>query len=144
MPVTNLKNTFVNCSNLVVSPQIPSSIRSIDYTFYGCSSLTSAPEILPNVSSMNNTFSGCSSLTSAPEIPVGVYFMTSTFANCTNSKGEVIIKSYLVDDVINVFLNITNNLTVKVPESSQTYSCIVDEYRLSPNITIVQFVPQNA
>ena len=81
--VKDLTNTFINCDDLVIAPEIPSGATNMRSTFYGCTSLTTAPKIPDGVTNMSRTFRKCTSLTTAPKIPESVTDMSSTFEECT-------------------------------------------------------------
>lgn len=91
--IKDMRDTFSNCTNLTVSPEIPSSVTRMEYTFSGCTGLISAPVIPNGVTSMWETFSGCTSLKTAPVIPANVEDMSATFHGCTNLTGELTINS---------------------------------------------------
>ena len=80
--LTNMENTFKNCSSLTTVPTIPSSVTVMANTFFGCTSLTTAPAIPQGVTSMLRCFQECTSLTQAPVIPQGVTSLNYTFFNC--------------------------------------------------------------
>ena len=94
--VTNMYQTFYNCSNLTTAPTIPGHVRNMHATFYNCTSLTTAPIIPESVTSLYHTFRNCSSLKtyvgntdpdgdfSNYEIPNKVSNMAYTFAGCTS------------------------------------------------------------
>ena len=84
--VSNMYATFYNCTSLTTAPAIPNSVKSMEYTFKNCSSLTTAPDMsnATSVTSLYNTFSGCKSLTTAPIIPNSVTNMCRTFRGCTS------------------------------------------------------------
>ena len=54
-------------------------VASMGETFWGCTNLIIAPEIPTTVVNMFNTFGECTGLRIAPEIPTSVTNMTSTF-----------------------------------------------------------------
>ena len=139
--VEYMKYTFDICTNLVTAPAIPSSVTDMSSTFAGCRSLTTAPDMsrATSVTDMNYTFSNCTSLTTAPDIPSSVTDMSSTFAACTSLTGTVQINSSIVSIMESCFYNITNSLTVKVPENSTTYTTITTVDLASNTITIETF-----
>lgn len=92
-PITNMLQTFSNCTNLTIAPEIPSSVTNMDRTFSGCTNLTTAPEIPSSVTNMEYTFYCCTNLTTAPKIPSSVTDMYGTFSGCTNLTGELIINA---------------------------------------------------
>ena len=84
-PVTSLKNTFMDCTNLTVAPAIPEGVTSMVNTFWKCTSLTAVPAIPSGVTNMGSTFAYCTSITDVSDlvIPSGVTSMKQTFAACT-------------------------------------------------------------
>ena len=142
--VSSMNNVFIGCTNLEYSPQIPTTVKELDYTFIGCTNLKKAPEIPNTVESMDETFKYCTSLTQAPDIPSSVKIMSYIFAGCTNLTGTVRINSTSIEkksweSKIDCFTNITNNITVQVPANSTTYNTFNEAYGSSSNITIETF-----
>ena len=80
-PVIDLGNTFQNCTNLVIAPEIPDSIIGMCETFSGCYNLVTMSTIPESVCLLYLTFSDCKSLTGEIEInSSNVYSsMDSTF-----------------------------------------------------------------
>ena len=94
IPVTSLKWTFFNCTNLTIPPVLPNTVKNLDYAFRGCTNLYIAPSIPGNVQYMYATFMTCTRLESSPFIPNKVVDMGSTFSGCANLKlAPVIPKS---------------------------------------------------
>ena len=109
-PVTNLKWTFFNCTELAKVEVIPTTVTNMRFTFrgctnfeyndiklpyglkdlyggfYGCSKLTKTP-ILPNtIENCGDTFCGCSSITKVQNLPRELRNMFSMFNSCTALK----------------------------------------------------------
>ena len=82
--VTSLAQTFEGCTNLVVAPEIPETVRIMYCTFYNCTSLTTVHRIPSSVNSMTRTFENCSSITGT--IYVDTNQITGT-GNSTSSPG---------------------------------------------------------
>lgn len=82
--ITDMRYTFYKCTNLINTPSLPNTVKTLHWTFEECSSLTNAPIIPDGVTSMNTTFGSCTALTTAPVIPDSVTNMQSTFSYCTN------------------------------------------------------------
>ena len=85
IPVTSLKDTFINLNNdfdeLVITPAIPSTVVNSQSTFSRCGKLTTITNLSPNTENMKWTFYECASLTSFDlSIPKNVTDMQSTFA----------------------------------------------------------------
>ena len=89
--LTDLSNTFRNCSNLRKAPVTPEGVTSLYYTFYDCSNLTTVTVIPNSVTDLSGTFGYCSSLLEAPVIPEGVTNLAETFYGCSSIDGIYII-----------------------------------------------------
>ena len=140
--VTNMYKTFYNCTSLVEGPVILANVTVMQHTFYGCTALTKAPLVPVGVESLWGAFSKCTSLVEAPVIPTTVTNMYETFSDCTSLQGIVQVNSSNITTFDGCFNNITNNLTVRVPQDSTTYNNCDYSYGTSSNITIETFVPQ--
>ena len=92
-PVTSMRSTFRDCTELIIAPEIPSSVTDLWGTFNGCSGLTKAPEIPIGVTDMRETFANCSALTTATEIPSSVTLMNCTFQDCSALTGTLKINA---------------------------------------------------
>ena len=112
--ITSLYQTFMNCTNLKIAPQIPDNVIHLHATFYNCTSLEDASNlIIPstinnmglNVSSHFGTFENCVSLKYAPKIPSTIQGMFSTFKNCRSLVEMPIIPNHF--DKTNVFYGCT-------------------------------------
>ncbi len=92
--VINMSSTFLNCEDLVIAPEIPSTVTS-----------------------MTSTFNGCVSLTTAPTIPMLVDDLRMCFCECYCLTGELIINSsdciYYYDCLQNASTNPDANLVLK-------------------------------
>lgn len=117
-PITNMNNTFKECTSLATAPIIPSSVTSMNSTFSYCD-LKTAPAIPNGVYNMKDTFSGCTSLTAAPAIPNGVTNMYSTFSGCTSLITAPEIPSS-VTDMDQTFFGCSSLTTAPVIPSSVT------------------------
>ena len=84
--VTNLQYTFYNCIDLIVMPEIPSTIQRMENTFLDCTGLTTVSKIPRSVEIMASTFSDCKNLVNSPKIPNSVISMTGAFRNCISLK----------------------------------------------------------
>ena len=83
-PVTNTSGTFKNCSNLIATPKVPSSLMSAQFAFEGCISLTDVT-IPEGIFGLDwRIFAGCSALSSI-RIPSSVTILRPiAFQNCVN------------------------------------------------------------
>ena len=139
IPVTNLKDTFINVQNdfdeLVTTPVIPSTVIEMQstfsrcgklknitnlppkleifkWTFYECTSFENFNMFIPNtVTNMGGTFQKCKNLKRFnSEIPNSVINMDYTFESCTNLSE---FNSTIPENVINMFATFSQceNLT---------------------------------
>ena len=139
IPVTNLKDTFINLKNdfdeLVTTPVIPSTVTEMQstfsrcgklknitnlppkleifkWTFYECTSFENFNMFIPNtVTNMGGTFQKCKNLKRFnSEIPNSVINMDYTFESCTNLSE---FNSTIPENVINMFATFSQceNLT---------------------------------
>ena len=83
IPVTSLYNTFYNCEELKIAPEIPSTVTCMWSTFQGCRNLTEG-KVGSNVVNLWNCFMDCESLGTSPYLPNTVENMTQTFYQCTS------------------------------------------------------------
>ena len=118
-PVTNMNDTFYNCTYLATAPVIPNSVTNMSSTFNGCRSLTTAPVIPNSVTDMSGTFNGCRYLTTAPTIPNSVTDMSGTFNGCTSLITAPTIPSS-VTSMSNAFYNCTSLTSAPVIPNSVT------------------------
>ena len=82
--ITDMRQGFEDCSNMVKSPSIPNGVTSLQYCFSGCTSLTTAPVIPTGVTNMCACFDTCTSLTTAPVIPDTVTNLWQGFHGCSS------------------------------------------------------------
>ncbi|MBQ9428034.1 MAG: leucine-rich repeat protein, partial [Clostridia bacterium] len=82
--LNGLTHTFLNCTNLVVAPDLPDTVYALEQTFFGCTALTTVPHLPVHGTVMSATFKGCTSLVDAPALPEAVVSMISTFHSCTS------------------------------------------------------------
>ena len=118
--LTDLSNTFRNCSNLRKAPVTPEGVNSLYYTFYECSNLTTVTVIPNGVTNLSGTFSGCSSLTTAPVIPNSVINLSYTFRGCSSIDGIYIIN---IVTPVTYSYSLYNIQAIYVPDAS------VDAYK---------------
>lgn len=115
--LTNMYETFYECTNLLESPAIPSGVISLYNTYYKCEKMTVAPKIPNDVTDLWGTFSNCKSLTEAPEIPNGVTRMDRTFCACKSLTTAPVIPDS-VDDMTETFYACSNLVNAPViPEN---------------------------
>ena len=133
--VVNLYRTFENCTSLVVPPTLQNGIKYMTFTFKDCVSLTTSPTIPSSVTSMYCTFVGCTSLTNAPTIPSSVINMFGTFDGCKSLISAPIIPQN-VTNISQLFDGCT---------SLKTYAGSTDSdgnflnYKIPNNVTNMRF-----
>lgn len=81
-PVVSLYKTFDGCIKLKHSPEIPPTIKNMDYTFAACYLMTESPIIPYGVKSMRCTYHDCRKLTKTVDIPDSVESMAGTYSMC--------------------------------------------------------------
>lgn len=93
-PITSLKDTFWQCSNLQTAPAIPETTTNMHETFGLCSSLTTASAVPANVTDFEAAYYGCSSLQQAPDFSQAksITTMKSAFvgSGLVNTDGMVL------------------------------------------------------
>lgn len=85
-PITSLYRTYMQCSQLVTAPRIPSTVTNMEKAFYGCSKLTTAPNMskIEHVDNMKEAFITCKSLKTVTTFPKSVLSARSAFSGCTS------------------------------------------------------------
>ena len=84
-PIVDMRETFTGCRDMIKSPTIPSTVKTMTRTYNNCTSLKTYPVIPDTVEKMIYTFEGCTSLTSAT-MPQNVKCFNGTFKDCTSLK----------------------------------------------------------
>ena len=87
VPVTSLKDTFINLKNdfddFVTTPEIPSTVTNMQSTFSRCGKLVNITNLPPKLESLKWTFYKCTSLENFNQnIPDTVTTMEETFLGC--------------------------------------------------------------
>ena len=95
--VVSMQSTFIECSNLISSPEIPNTIVDAIYAYGGCTSLKTAPIIPQGVEKIDGMFEGCSALTTVIAIPESVKSMVYCFSYCRELTGEIEININITD-----------------------------------------------
>lgn len=96
--LTSLKNTFKDCYNLKVAPNLDKAVNlsNLENTFYNCYDLKnpSLPEMI-KVTNLNGTFYNCYNIITVPNLEKAtqVTTMNSTFAGCKNLDGTMLINA---------------------------------------------------
>lgn len=83
-PITNLDNTFKDCSKMTIAPAIPNNLENMDYAFCNCKALISAPSLPNDIKTMQYTFKNCTALQSAPVLSEAVEQIEGIFDGCTS------------------------------------------------------------
>ena len=118
LPVTEMKHVF-DYTDLVISPEIPSTVTNLESAFYNANKMTTPPEIPDGITNLHSTFQYCLALQTPPEIPNSVVNMQSTFSNCTNLTTPPVIPNS-VTNMQYMFFNCTNLTTPPVIPSGVT------------------------
>ena len=116
--ITSLSGTYQYCENLIVTPQIPSTVRDIHYAFFGCTSLVSAV-VQTTVLDTLYTFCDCTALKSV--IFECKNLGDSTFAGCY-SLTNVSVSNNLKEIQATVFNNCTSLKSIELPNSIKSIS----------------------
>lgn len=86
-PVTDMYRTFVNCTDLEETPQIPYTVINMPATFQGCSSLKKITSISGQCTNLLYTFQNCIELESINiSFPNSIVDMSGAFTSCENLK----------------------------------------------------------
>lgn len=97
IPVTSMKWTFYDCEDLIVMPEIPSTVIELPYTFRKCINLEKVSNIPNSVTSLQCCFYECTSLEIVPVIPNSVTNLQSTFCKCTSLETAPVIPNSVTD-----------------------------------------------
>lgn len=84
--ITELNETFIDCSELTTAPEIPNSVIDMTKTFYGCSNLTDDVVIPDSVTNLTNTF------TNTVQPIALVYTANNTAVESTSFPDNVTLK----------------------------------------------------
>ena len=120
IPVTSLKDTFINLNNdfdeLVTTPVIPSTVTNMQSTFSRCSNLKNITNLSSNLINMRSTFFECTGLqTFNTVIPNKVTTMYGTFRGCEELE---IFNSLIPDSVTIMHATFTKCTNLKTFNSS--------------------------
>ena len=81
-PVTDMNNTFRECSKLKIAPKIPETVITMFTTFNSCVNLEIPPILPSKLENMYGLFYNCNSLKYSPEFPKTVTDMAQSFVFC--------------------------------------------------------------
>ena len=96
-PVTDMNNTFRECTELKISPEIPRTVTSMFATFCSCDNLEIPPVLPTRLENLYGTFYGCKNLKYAPDIPSSVITMADCFVRCEKIQKAPILPDNVVD-----------------------------------------------
>ena len=131
--VTDLKETFMNCNNLITVPVLPKGAINLYNLFANSAKIktyvgSTDPDgdfsnyIIPSsVTNMRTSFYGCELITDLPTIPEGVTDISYAFQDCYSliDLGDYIIPNS-VNNMENTFKNCTSLTTAPTIPSSVT------------------------
>ena len=114
--VTNMQGTFNGCISIEKITDLSDKLENLSYGFQGCSSLKEVCEIPPTVKNLRGTFLNCIELEEAPKLNEGIEDMNQSFNGCT--------KLSKVDKIPNTVLDMTSTFyrcssLVVAPELSE-------------------------
>ena len=140
--VTIMTDTFENCTSLTTAPVIPDGVKIMYCTFYGCKSLTTAPEIPNSVTDMYGTFQNCKSLTTVPKIPNSITSMSFTFQGCTSlTTPPDMSNASSVTDMTYTFKSCTSLTTA--PEIPNSVTNMSYTFQLCKSLTTAPEIPNS-
>ena len=106
--VTDLKWLFFNCSEMKIAPQIPTTVKKMNYTFRKCVSLKNTPKIPDGVLEMSRTFQECENLENITNLPNTVINLAHTFDGCKNLKSVNLVIPNSVTNMQRTFYHCEN------------------------------------
>ena len=127
--ITDMRKCFRGCTNLVQVSNIPDSITDMSWCFTDCTKLEQVPNIPDGVTNMSWCFKGCTKLEQVPNIPDGVTNMSWCFTDCT-SLTSVTLKCEYLDGKFDCAFSGCRSLSadsIKVPADS------LDDYKDNAN-----------
>ena len=110
-----MRNSFMDCSNLVSVTNINGNVQDMWATFKNCPNLSYVSYIPNSVTNAQYTFADCTNLVDAPDIPYSVTSMEGTFMNCTNLTGDIFVESNSIWMADDCFANTSLDKNVYVP-----------------------------
>lgn len=129
-----------NKTTLVIAPELPSTLTSMNSTFEGCTKLTTIGEIPYGVVEMNSTFKSCKALTSVGNIPESVTSMTDTFSGCTSLQSV----GNLSNNVESLFRTFTNcKALTSVGTLSSSATGMYETFKGCSSLVNVPTIPSN-
>lgn len=138
--VTNLSNCFINNTNLIYAPLIPSTVKYMNGTFAYCSLLENVSVIPDGVLELTSTFAGCTSLKYITNLPENLVKMSSTFLNCTSLSNIPNIPKN-VENMNNAF-NGCSKLE-KVPNIPNKVTTMIATFASCTNLKQAPAIPEN-
>ncbi|MBR2615672.1 MAG: leucine-rich repeat protein, partial [Clostridia bacterium] len=119
--ITQLYETFADCTNMTVSPEIPEGVTAMIETFRNCRRLRVTPQLPDGVTSLFDAFYGCTNLKTVKNFPKEALEMLQCFYGCTFLTEVPSEFPDKVQDLTNVFCGCTSLVTVpsEIPASVQ-------------------------
>ena len=104
IPVVDMYETFVGCTELTVAPVIPDTVTHLTFAFRYCTRLTTGPKSIPStVTDIYGLFDGCSKLTGTIEINANPTDYGLCFRNAATAEGTSLVvtgSSTILDEII--------------------------------------------
>lgn len=120
--VTNMSGMFSQCSSLEIIPMLnTSNVTAMFALFSGCSSLETIPMLnTSNVVTMSSMFHSCSSLKTVPMLDVSnVTVMSEMFTNCSLLETVPMLSTGKVDNMYGMFKGCSSLKTVPMLDVSE-------------------------
>jgi hypothetical protein len=83
IPVTDMYQTFKDCTNMKISPDIPESVENLTETYENCISLES-PVCVPNAYEGNLMFKNCIGFTDLSKCDINIGWYKNILDGCAN------------------------------------------------------------
>lgn len=121
-PVAIMDGVFSGCTELVMAPEIPTTITSMEGAFWGCENLITYTnskdkdgaflnyKIPKDMENMISAFELCKNIKSAPVIPQNVKYIDTAFRGCKNLAGTVTINAENLKSWLSVFGQTTETI----------------------------------
>ena len=93
--VTNMQETFEDCTKLTKAPEMPSGVEVTEDAFYGCIALATGPSVIPaGVKYMEAMFEGCKALTGTMQINASPSQYNWCFKEASTNTGTSLKVNY--------------------------------------------------
>lgn len=151
IPVTSMYETFRNCLNLEIIPEIPNTIKSMVMTFENCQSLINLEDFnIPHgVTELFGTFEGCTELMYPPQIPISATTIEYMFTNCTALKFapdlteniNLIYMGYAFENCTSMeYIKIIPENAHSLPSTFQNCTSLKTAPIIHKNVMVLQYV----